>query len=48
MSIACISHFFQDVSFFQSRLLALLLRTFYLSWPVEDKFFWSDDSGIVS
>ena len=43
VSIRCVSHSFQNVSFFQSQFLTLLLWIFDLLLPVGDKFSHSDD-----
>ena len=43
VSIRCVSHSFQNVSFFSTQFLALSLWIFDLSLPVGDKFFQSDD-----
>ena len=44
--IGCVSHFFQDVSFFFSTVVfELIIVDFELFLPLEDKFFFSNDSG---
>ena len=48
MSIGCVSHLFQDVSFFSTIVFDIVVVDFNLSLPVGDRIYWSDDSGTIN